>query len=147
VNLRLRPIGLDEANAFVARHHRHSKPTQGHKFSVGVMSSSGLCGVGIAGRPIARQLDDGFTIEILRVCTDGTRNACTKLYAACCRAAGGMGYIVAVTYTLATESGSSLRASGFREVAAVKDEQWSRESRPRLERDLVGGRIRWERLL
>ena len=58
-----------------------------------------------------------------------------------------MGYIVAVTYTLATESGSSLRASGFREVAAVKDEQWSRESRPRLERDLVGGRIRWERLL
>lgn len=135
------------ANAYVARHHRHSKPVRGQKFSVAVVDGDQLRGVAIAGRPTARMLQDGFTVEILRVCTDGARNACSKLYAACCRCAAGMGYRLAVTYTLASESGSSLRAAGFRPVAEVEDGQWSRPSRPRAERDLVGDKVRWERTL
>ncbi len=147
MSLRLRPTTLREANAYVARLHRHSKPVRGEKFSVAVTDDDGLRGVAIAGRPISRELDDGFTIEILRVCTDGARNACSKLYSACCRAAEGMGYLIAVTYTLASESGASLRAAGFRPVAEVKDRQWDCASRPHAERDLIGDKVRWERKL
>lgn len=147
VSLILIPLNLDEANAFVAAHHRHSKPVRGHKWSVGVGSEGRLRGVAIAGRPVSRELQDGFTIEILRVCTDGARNACSMLYAACCRAAAGMGYLLAITYTLASEGGASLRAAGFMPVAEVKDRQWDCPSRPRVERDLVGGKVRWERKL
>lgn len=143
--LRLVPVTLDEANAFVRRLHRHSKPTVGHRFSVGVSDGATLRGVAIAGRPVARALDDGRAFEILRVCTDGARNACSLLYGACCRAAAALGYELAITYTLETESGSSLKAAGFRPVAVVKDRQWDCQSRPREERDLIGGKIRWER--
>lgn len=141
------PTDLRPANGFVAKLHRHSKPVRGQKWSVAVADESGVRGVAIAGRPIARELDDGFTIEILRVCTDGVRNGCSMLYAACCRAAAAMGYRLAVTYTLASEGGASLRAAGFKPVAEVEDRQWDRPSRQRAERDLVGGKIRWERRL
>lgn len=147
MTLRLVPVSLREANAFVAANHRHSKPVRGQKMSVAVADTERIRGVAIAGRPVARALDDGFTIEILRVCTDGARNACSMLYAACCRAAAGMGYVVAVTYTLASEGGASLRAAGFRPVADVQDRQWACPSRPRVERDLVGDKVRWERRL
>jgi len=107
-----------------------------------------VCGVAIAGRPVSRMLDTGRTIEITRVCTNGKkRNVSSMLYGACCRAAAAMGYKLAVTYTLATETGASLRASGFKPVAEVEDRQWNRPSRQRAERDLVGGKIRWERHL
>lgn len=147
MSLRLLPIELRDANALVARWHRHSKPVRGQKFSVAVTSGVVVRGVAIAGRPVARQLQNGLTIEILRVCTDGTRNACSILYAACCRAAAAMGYTLAVTYTLASEGGASLRASGFRPAGEVKDRQWGCASRPREERDLVGDKVRWERKL
>jgi len=35
MKLLLITLPLDEANAFVARHHRHHKPVIGHKFSIG----------------------------------------------------------------------------------------------------------------
>lgn len=114
--LEIRPCSLKEANAYVAEHHRHNRPTDGHKWSVACYEGERLCGVAIAGRPIARKLDDGFTIEIRRVCTDGTRNACSMLYGACVRAAKAMGYKKAITYTLVTEPGASLKASGFHDV-------------------------------
>jgi hypothetical protein len=148
-NLRLIPIELRRANAFVAQFHRHSRPVRGQKFSVAVVKAgeSMVHGVAIAGRPIARGLQDGFTIEILRVCTDGARNACSILYGACCRAAAAMGYRTAVTYTLASEGGASLRAAGFRPAGEVKERQWGCVSRPREDRDLVGDKVRWERSL
>lgn len=148
MSLRLIPMDRDTANVFVRRYHRHSKPVIGYKFAVGVADEKhDLRGVAIAGRPVARELDHGWTIEILRVCTDGARNACAKLYAACCRAGTALGYRRAITYTLASERGSSLRAAGFRPAAEVRDRQWDCPSRPREERDLVGGKIRWEREL
>ncbi len=147
MSLILIPLTLREANAFVFDHHRHSKPVQGQKWSVGCSLAGELVGVAIAGRPRAHQLQDGFTIEILRVCTTGARNACSMLYGACCRAAAAMGYLLAVTYTLASEGGGSLRAAGFLPVAAVADRQWNCRARPREERDLVGDKVRWERKL
>lgn len=73
--LTLTPINLKTANAFVQQYHRHHKPTRGHKFSTGVSDSGSLVGVAICGRPVARRLDDGYTLEINRLCTDGTPKA------------------------------------------------------------------------
>ena len=101
--LQIRPIGLRAENAFVAEHHRHHGPTRGHKFSISVTDDQGqIRGVAIAGRPVARHLDDGAHLEVLRVCTDGTPNACSMLYAAIRRAGKAMGYPPEqiITYTL-----------------------------------------------
>ena len=109
--LTLTPINLKTANAFVQQYHRHHKPTRGHKFSIGVSESGALVGVAICGRPVARRLDDGYTLEVNRLCTDGTPNACSILYAAAYRAARAMGYNKVITYILDTENGSSLKAA------------------------------------
>lgn len=145
--MQLIPVNRDQANDYVRRLHRHSKPVQGYRFAVGIAEGDELRGVAIAGRPVARALDDGRTIEILRVCTDGIRNGCTRLYGACCRAAAAMGYRLAVTYTLEAEGGASLRAAGFEPVAKVQDRQWGCDSRPREQRELIGDKVRWQRAL
>ena len=111
--LTLIPVPLSEANAFVARHHRHHKPVTCHKFSIGCMKDGRLAGVAIVGRPVSRYLDDGLTLEVNRLCTDGTPNACSFLYGAAWRAARALGYRKIVTYILDTESGASLRAAGW----------------------------------
>lgn len=110
----LRPfrVELDEANAFVALHHRHHSPTVSHRFSLGVGDSS-LRGVAICGRPVGRGLDQRAVLEVLRVCTDGARNACSWLYTAAARCAREMGFRAVITYTLTTEDGASLRACGW----------------------------------
>ena len=95
------------------QHHRHHKPTRGHKFSIGVSDNGALVGVAICGRPVARRLDDGYTLEVNRLCTDGTPNACSILYAAAYRAARAMGYNRVITYILDTENGASLKAAGY----------------------------------
>ena len=79
--LAVTPITLAEANAFVEQHHRHHKPVPGAKFCVAVSQEDVVRGVAIVGRPVARRLDDGWTLEVNRCCTDGTRNACSMLYA------------------------------------------------------------------
>lgn len=107
------PLSLKESNNFVKEHHRHHKPTVGHKFSIGCMENGKLCGVAICGRPVSRHYDNGFTLEINRVCTDGTKNACSCLYGACVRIARNMGYKKIITYTLESETGASLKASNF----------------------------------
>ena len=111
--LTLTPVSLAEANAFVAQHHRHHKPVTGHKFSIGCTAEGRLVGVAIVGRPVSRYLDNGLTLEVNRLCTDGTKNACSMLYAAAWRAARAMGYQKIITYTLDTENGASLRAAGW----------------------------------
>ncbi len=108
--LTLIPVSLAQANEFVRQHHRHHKPVAGHKFSIGCAENGRLCAVAIVGRPVSRYLDDGFTLEVNRLCSDGTKNACSILYAAAARAARAMGYHKIITYTLDTESGASLRA-------------------------------------
>lgn len=90
--LRLRPISLRDANEYVRKYHRHHKPVAGHKFSIGCEADGELVGVIIVGRPVSRYLDDGFTLEVTRLCTNGAKNACSFLYGAAARAAAAMGY-------------------------------------------------------
>jgi hypothetical protein len=113
VSLQLVPITLTTARRFVAEHHSHNGPPIGWLFGVGVENGHGLAGVAIAGRPVARLLQDGTTVEITRVCTDGTRHACSMLYGAIWRAAVALGYSKAITYTLEREAGTALRATGW----------------------------------
>lgn len=115
--LTLTPINLKTANAFVQQYHRHHKPTRGHKFSIGVSENGALVGVAICGRPVARRLDDGYTLEVNRLCTDGTPNACSILYAAAYRAARAMGYNRVITYIL----------DALRSLKAKKQEQPAQE--------------------
>jgi len=145
--LQLVPTTLREANAFVELHHRHSNPCRGHKFSVGAASGVDLVGVAIAGRPVARHNDDGETIEVLRVCTapDAPRNACSLLYGACWRAARAMGYRRAITYTLKSETGTSVKASGFKVIGEVEARGWDRPSRRRTDKHEPQQRLCWER--
>jgi hypothetical protein len=101
--------------------------------------------VAIVGRPVARALDDGWTAEVIRVCTDGTPNACSFLYSHAKRAAQAMGYTKVVTYTLPEESGASLRAVGWtRTTGFVGGGSWTRQSRPRLDKAPTQTKIRWE---
>lgn len=100
------PLGLDEANAFVSAHHRHHGPVVGYKFAIGAVRGDAIVGVAIVGRPVARMRDDGLTLEVKRLATDGTRNACSFLYGACARAAYALGYRRIGTYILASENGA-----------------------------------------
>jgi hypothetical protein len=151
VALELRPLSMEEAKQVVGRWHRHNRPPLGGLFAVGVASGGELCGVAVVGRPVARMLQDGRTCEITRLATDGTYNACSKLYAACRDAAKALGYRRVYTYTLQSESGASLRAAGF----AVDEElearaSWDCAARNRVQTDLFGvaqrppeAKIRW----
>lgn len=128
--LRLQPISLKEANAFVAQHHRHHKPVVGHKFSISCVDENGaLHGVAIVGRPVSRYLDDGLSLEVNRLCTDGKKNACSILYAAAWRAAQAMGYQRIYTYILETESGTSLRAVGWNCDGQAGGKNWTGKRR------------------
>lgn len=146
MSLAIRPITLKDANTYVDMNHRHNQHTTGHKYSIACYDGDRLCGVAIAGRPVARRLDDGLTIEILRVCTDGTRNACSVLYGGCARIAKAMGYKKVITYTLLSECGSSLKASGFINCGIVGNGQsWDTPSRPRevLQETLFGTVVKY----
>lgn len=139
------PIHIKEANAFIAKYHRHSLPTVGGKFAVGAMEHGKLVGVAVAGRPVARALDDGKTIEVLRVCTDGTPNCCSFLYARTAKITRLFGYTRVITYTLEEESGASLRAVGGRVSCQVRAREWSAPSRRRKSQGVYGKKkLRWE---
>ena len=125
------PITLREANAFVAQHHRHNRPTVAHKFSIGLTHNGDLVGVGIAGRPVARLLDDGMTLELNRICVSpGHANACSQLIARLRRIGQLFSYTRIITYTLQCERGASLRAVGARIDKHLPPQTWQRKSRP-----------------
>lgn len=130
------PLTLKEANAFVKEHHRHSAPTVGGRFAFGVKEGEQLVGVAICGRPVARLLDDKKTLEILRVCTDGTKNANSFLYDKCRKIAGLMGYEKVITYTLEKESGSSLKAIGATAEQSSRPHGWHSTARTRQNQDV-----------
>lgn len=129
------PISLREANRFIETHHRHSGRAQGCKFCVALSDELGvLRGVAVVGRPVAHRLDDGKTAEVTRLCTDGIHNGCSFLYARCARIAREMGFRKIITYTLAEESGASLRASGWSCAPGFRGGgSWNVPGRPRTE--------------
>lgn len=144
MSLRLIPLPRDEANAFVEQHHRNHGSVVGHIFAIGAETSGSIVGVAIVGRPVARELQDGFTAEVTRLATDGTRNACSFLYGAAWRAARALGYRRLVTYTLQTEPGTSLRAAGWRVVGETRAGSWNRKTRPRVDKHPTQAKLRWE---
>lgn len=126
------PVSLSVANSFIEQLHRHHTKVQGHKFSIGCEVDGELVGVCVIDRPVSRYMDDGKTLEVTRLCTDGTKNACSFLYGRAARIAKDMGYEKIITYILETENGSSLKASNWHcEEDSAGGGNWSCPSRPR----------------
>lgn len=143
--LRHQRIDFASAADFVRRHHRHHTPPVGHLFSLGAFMGDDMVGVAIVGRPVARHRDDGLTAEVTRLCIrNGVRNAASFLLGKCAKAALALGFRRIGTYTLARESGSSLRAAGWVPLAEVEGRSWSCPSRPRTDKHPVENKILWE---
>ncbi len=141
--LQLQPINFKEACDFVRLHHRHLHPPQGWKFGIAVNDGDKVVGVITVGRPVARALDDGWTLEVTRCCTDGTRNVPSMLYGAASRAAFALGYKRLITYTLTSEPDTSLRCANYRVVGETKGSHWD-QSRPREINYPAGPKTLWE---
>lgn len=142
------PLELAEANALVAQWHRHHQPSQGHRFSLGCIDDDGaLHGAAIVGRPVARLAGSPRDVlEVVRLVTDGTRNACSILYAAAARAGADMGYRRIQTYILDSELGTSLKASGWRYEGEAGGGQWKHtDGKPRRTDQPTGLKGRWSR--
>ncbi len=116
---------LKQANDLVGRWHRHHKRVVGHRFSIGVEEDGRLCGAAIVGRPVARNVPQYEVVEVLRLVTDGTRNACSALYGAVARIAKEMGFVKVQTYILGSELGTSLKASGWVLDAFSRGGDWN----------------------
>jgi hypothetical protein len=144
MSLQLQPITYQEACYFIELHHSHHKPPQGQKFSIGCNNGFKIVGVIVIGRPVARYLDNGYTAEITRCCTDGTKNAASMLYAAAWRAVKAMGYKRLITYTLENEIGTSLKAAGWKVIGQSKGGSWDRTARPRIDKHPIGQKTIWE---
>lgn len=132
VKLKVRPIELKDANDFIRRVHRHHNPVVGHRFSVSVVDEElQVRGVAIAGRPVARLAGHPLDVlEITRLATDGTKNACSMLYAAVANAAKALGFAKVQTYTLESEPGTSLKASGWIRDSVSAGGAWRKTERP-----------------
>ena len=143
------PLSRDQANDFILKHHLHHKPCQGDKFRVGVAADNGtrLCGVAMIGRPVSRVLDDGETVEVVRLCADGTKNACSFLYGRAAKIAKLMGYKRIITYILETEDGTTLKASGFELDGTTKGGSWDTPSRRRSQKAPTCKKLRWVKIL
>lgn len=141
----VKPMSLKDVQKYVDENHRHNKAPRHHKFSIGLVKDGEIVGVGVAGLPTARMLNDGDSLEITRTCTDGTRNANSAIYGALVRAARSLGYRRVFTYTQCTESGASLRGAGWRidsKLAARKG--WNTKSRERCNQEYMSvERTRW----
>lgn len=143
--LKITPLSIREAKAYVSRIHRHHRAPQGGKFALAVSDDQEqIRGVSIVGRPVSRMLDDGWTAEVIRLATDGCPNACSSLYAASWRAARAMGYRKLITYVLGTETGVSLSAAGWKCVGETGGGTWDRKDRPRVDLHPTQGKFRWE---
>lgn len=138
------PITWRDAAAYVQLHHRHSARPHGYRAAIAAAVGDEVVGVAILGRPINKTLDDGWTLEVLRCCTEGHPNANSFLYGASWRLARALGYRRAVTYTLKSESGSSLKAAGWQIVGEVRPQTWDRRLRPRIDKHELQERFRWE---
>jgi hypothetical protein len=142
--LELRPISQADAFAFIRERHRHHGVPVGGLWWQAVHNDEGvLVGVAITGRPVARALDDGLTAEVTRLCTDGSPNACSILYAAAKRVAEAKGFRRGLTYILSSETGGSLRACGWRPLWTVSGRSWDCPSRPRTDKHPTEDKQAW----
>ena len=142
------PISIKEANEFILNFHRHNNPVKNCRFAIGAGFEGKLVGVAVIGNPVARLMNDGFTMEVLRVCTkeDSPKNTCSFLYGRSWRVWQQMGGLRMITYTLQSESGSSLKGSGWTIRGETKPSSgWSRKDRDRKWQPIYGQmKFRWE---
>lgn len=143
--LRIIPIFQDEAFAFIRLHHRHHKPPVGSFAQVAVSLGDKVVGVAVIGRPVSRVLQDGFTAEVVRLCSDGTPNVCSMLYSACWRICREMGYTRLITYILASEPGTSLKAAGWQIIGERGGGSWNTASRPRVDKHPTQKKLLFEK--
>lgn len=138
------PIFQSEAFEFISRLHRHHRKPVGSIFQIAASDGENIIGVAVVGRPTSRKNQDGFTAEVTRLCTDGTPNTCSILYAACWRAARAMGYRKLITFILNTEPGTSLKAAGWKLIGETKGGSWNSPTRPRVDKHPTQGKIKFE---
>lgn len=144
-DLQVVPIDFAEAALFVEKHHRHHKPPLSHKFSIAVADRTGtIRAVAIIGRPVSRMRDDGWTLELTRLASDGCKNACSMLYARARVITFAMGYRRIGTYILATEAGISLKAAGWKLIGERGGGSWNVPSRPRVDDHPTIPKLLWE---
>lgn len=146
MSLRVIPIELGEANVAIAAWHRHHQPVVGHRFSIGAVDANDvLHGVCVVGRPVARLAGHPREVaEVTRLASDGTRNACSILYAAAARACQAMGFARIQTYILDSELGTTLLASGWVCEGPAGGGQWKHtDGRPRRTDQPIEGKMRW----
>lgn len=141
------PITQKQCAEYVAAHHRHHKPVRGDIFRIAAEKDGEIVGVIQCGRPSARGLQDGRTVEATRLCTEGERNACSFLYAAAARVAKELGYKRIVTYTLESENGASLKASGWALDGVTAGGSWDTPSRRRKDTAPICPKKRWIKYL
>jgi hypothetical protein len=147
MRLRVVPLTLRQANELVDRLHRHHKPVTGHRFSIGCEYGGILIGAAICGRPVARMVDPYRVLEVTRLVTDGTKNACSILYAAAARVADAMGFDKIQTYILGEEPGTSLFAAGWQPEAISNGGDWNSSSFKNRRIDQpMGEKIRWAKV-
>ena len=146
--MRAIPLELKDANTFVAVHHRHHEPVKRDKWRFGVLDDDGeLIGVLHAAKPVARLLDDSRTIEIVRCCSDGTKNLCSFMLGRARRIASAMGYEKMISYILDSETGASYKAAGWHKEADIRGHSWNTPSRKRATTAPTCDKQRWALLL
>lgn len=157
-NLKVTPTTIKKANEFVKEHHRHHRPTTNNtgRWALSAYDNSGsLVGVIIAANPISPFLMDGYTLELTRVCVSekAPKGTCSFLISRCCKIWKEMGGRKVITYTLSTESGSSLKGAGWKEAGKVKPhKRWTNRNRVdgKSREDLTIyslEKIRWEKTI
>lgn len=142
------PLTISQANKFINDKHRHHKPVTGHRFSIGCVKSGEIIGVCVVGRPVARNTSQYMVAEVTRLCTDGSKNACSFLYGAAARIAKEMGFESIQTFTLPEEGGVSLVASGWEMVAISAGGDWNSSSHKNRRTDQPQGeKCKWRKVL
>lgn len=142
--LRVVPCPNERAKAFVDAFHRHHVSAMQARFCHAVVDENGnVRGVSMVGRPVARHLDNGWTLEVNRLCTDGTPNACSALYGAARRGGKALGYLKLITYIRSDEPGTSLKASGWVFEEEIRARSWDMPGRPRTDKTEIVRRGRW----
>ncbi len=148
MGLRIMPLTLAQANELINKWHRHHKPAVGHRFSLGAVEGENLVGAAIVGRPIASECEHYAVAEVTRLVTNGHKNACSFLYAACARVAREMGFWKIQTYILEEEKGTSLLAAGWGFEALTAGGNWNHSWRKgRREDQPMSRKQRWGKML
>jgi len=149
--LKIVPLELKELNELVEKWHRHHKRVQGHRFSIGVidMNTGELVGGCSVGRPVARKVNPKEVLEVTRLVTNGTKNACSILYSCAARVGRELGYKKIQTYILEYESGHSLMVSGWElEDDNCGGGQWKHtDGKPRRTDQPICKKQRWVKYL